>query len=329
MDLLENLYTTSVADLFVYYLLEKAFASLDFLRAAVFFFSIPRFTALSIALYAIGRSPSASFAFGASATFFIASFIARIERRLYTRFVSACLADFFPDLLVAIDAYNTKNPTKHKRFRTQHTTLPFTYVNTGYLSPHTLYYRYMLAQLTGTVSYSDNEYLVLDVNGVGYKVYTSPDVLLSATDGNELRLWVHLVVKDTALDLYGFFNRRDLRFFELLIAISGVGPKSALGILSLADVDTLTQAINDGDATYLTKVSGIGSKIAKKIILELSDKVETVMHSNTQKEDVDTLDALTTMGYSTQEARLALKKVPKDIHGASARLKEALKTLSS
>lgn len=186
----------------------------------------------------------------------------------------------------------------------------------------------MFIQLRGTVAAKDPEYIVLDVSGVGYMVRVTPYTLAHTPENKEVTLWTHLAVRETALDVYGFLTKPDLDFFELLIGISGVGPRSALGILSLADVATLTNAIAEGDTTYLTKVSGIGAKSAKKIVLELSDKVGSSAPSASLKEDAEAIDALTTMGYSSAEARDALKAVPHDIAGASERLKHALKLLA-
>jgi len=187
----------------------------------------------------------------------------------------------------------------------------------------------MITQLRGIVASKDPEFIVLDVGGVGYKVFVSPETLAHTPEDVEVRLWTHLSVRETALDLYGFRTREDLLFFELLIGISGVGPKSALSVLSLTDVATLSSAIASGDTSYLTKVSGIGVKSAKKIVLELSDKVGKMADDPSLKEDADAIDALTAMGYSVAEARQALKRVPKDTVGANERLKAALKVLAS
>lgn len=187
----------------------------------------------------------------------------------------------------------------------------------------------MITQLTGIVAFKDPEYLILNVHGVGYKVYVTPETLAHTPEHGNATLWTHLSVRETALDMYGFLTRNDLLFFEMLIGISGVGPKSALSILGLADVATLESAIAEGDTSYLTKVSGIGPKVAKKIVLELSDKVGTVTESTSLKEDADAVDALLTMGYSATEAREALKAVPATVTGASERLKHALKSLAS
>lgn len=187
----------------------------------------------------------------------------------------------------------------------------------------------MITQLHGRVVYKDPEYLILDVGGVGYCVHVTPETLANTPEEADVMLWTHLVVRETALDLYGFRTREELRFFELLIGVSGVGPKSGLAILGLADVATLTDAITNSDTSYLTKVSGIGAKNAKKIVLELGDKLGARGDGASLKADADVIDALTAMGYSTQEARTALKDIPSDVAGASERLKHALKHLSS
>ncbi len=187
----------------------------------------------------------------------------------------------------------------------------------------------MIGHLRGTALMKDPEYLVVDVGGVGYRVHVLPDVLANTPERGEVQLWTHMVVRENAHELYGFSQHEELRFFELLIGVSGVGPKSALSILSLADVATLTSAIASGDTSYLTKVSGIGAKSAKKIVLELSDKFGGGAHDPSLQADTDTIDALVAMGYSQAEARDALKHVSREITGSSARLKEALKQLAA
>lgn len=188
----------------------------------------------------------------------------------------------------------------------------------------------MIAQLTGIITQRGGSSIILDVAGVGYRIFVSPDTLEQLhTKKDSVCLFTHLSVRENALDLYGFLKQEELYFFEMLISISGIGPKSALAILSIADVPTLKQAISSGDSSYLTKVSGIGTKIAKKIVLELNDKIEVLedLGGAARREDIDTLEALKSLGYSTGEAREALKQVPRDVSGTSERLKEALKLL--
>ena len=190
----------------------------------------------------------------------------------------------------------------------------------------------MIAQLTGTVVFAGDRYIVLDVGGVGYKVYLSMEAIrLIAKKKDSVRLWTHLAVREDAMDLYGFTEKPELEFFELLIGISGIGPRSALGILNIAPVENIKKAVSSGDSSYLTKVSGIGRKTAEKIILELRDKFGAGVDVSTPelKEEADAIEALQSLGYSQHEAREALKKVAHSISGTGNRLKEALKMLGN
>jgi holliday junction DNA helicase RuvA len=163
----------------------------------------------------------------------------------------------------------------------------------------------MIAQLRGAVVHAEMGGVVLDVAGVGYRVRTKSVELL--TLGAEISIWTHLAVREDALELYGFRELEDLRFFELLIKVSGVGPKTALGILSLAALPTLKQAIASGDLSYLTKVSGIGRKTAEKIIVELRDRVEGSGDESLAGVG-DALEALVALGYSRRETQEVLRK---------------------
>lgn len=190
----------------------------------------------------------------------------------------------------------------------------------------------MIAQLTGTIVRHDTRFVVLDVHGVGYKVFVTSDFFnkLSPLLQKEVTLVTYMVVREDALDLYGFLTEAELSFFELLISISGIGPKTALGILNVASVHTLQTAIATGDTTHLTKVSGIGKKNAEKIVLELKDKIDTISgleHGEAMKNESDALEALTSLGYKEHEAREALKKIDKTISDTSGKIKAALKLL--
>ena len=187
----------------------------------------------------------------------------------------------------------------------------------------------MISQLTGKISFIALNHIVLNVNGVGYKVFVSNETLVSTKENSNLTLWTHLAVRENAMDLYGFLEKDDLNFFELLLTISGIGPKSALGILNVASVETLRSAISSGDTSYLTKVSGIGTKNAQKIVLELQNKIGKIEGGATIiREEVDVVEALKSLGYSAKEASDALKQVSKEITGTGERVKEALKILS-
>lgn len=187
----------------------------------------------------------------------------------------------------------------------------------------------MIGQLTGKISHSDNRSIILDVNGVGYKVFVSTDTLGQIKSNKSLlTFWTHLVVREDVLDLYGFLTKNEIDFFELLISISGVGPRGALSILSLAPPDTLKRAISSGNTSYLTQVSGIGRKIAEKIVLELRDKVGAIeSEEGDLNQEAETVLALESLGYSNKEAREALRKIPANITDTSEQVKEVLKQL--
>lgn len=189
----------------------------------------------------------------------------------------------------------------------------------------------MIASLSGTVRHKDLHSLVLDVGGIGYRVAVTTDVALEATPSSPIFLWTHLAVRETSLDLYGFPDTEALEIFELLITISGIGPKTALGIMNVASPATLRQAVGTGDTSYLTKVSGIGRKNAEKIVLELKDKLKLSDSDKSAdtKSEGDALEALISLGYSERDARETLKQVPKETTGAGERVKAALKLLSS
>ena len=142
--------------------------------------------------------------------------------------------------------------------------------------------------------------------------------------------WTHLVVREDALDLYGFLTKEDMDFFELLISISGIGPKTALGILNVTTVSILKRAVSSGDTSHLTKVSGIGKKNADKIVLELKGKFGAdgnEQDGTTLKEEIDALEALKSLGFEHKAAREALKDLPGEITSTSDRVKAALKVL--
>jgi Holliday junction DNA helicase RuvA len=190
----------------------------------------------------------------------------------------------------------------------------------------------MIAYLEGTVIYSNDKFIILNTGNVGYKVNITSDTLLSCKTQEQVSLFIYTAVRENSIDLFGFKNAEELSFFELLLDVSGIGPRSALAIIALAPIDTIKKAIATGDIGYLNKVSGIGKKTAEKIIIELRDKLKNYKESSntpsTLREEGDLLEALKSLGYSQNEARDALKKVPSSIEGTNARIKEALRLLS-
>ena len=191
----------------------------------------------------------------------------------------------------------------------------------------------MISRIRGMVLDISEKYAIIDVGGLGYKVFCAVDTLAQLAEDTPVSLHTYLCVREDALDLYGFGSGQEKDFFEMLISVSGIGPKSALGILNTTSIDTLAQAIGTGDTSYLTKVSGIGRKTAEKIVIELRDKMRAHTSENgggnstVLRAESDIIEALKALGYSQNEAREALKEIPQDVVGTNARIKEALKIL--
>jgi len=188
----------------------------------------------------------------------------------------------------------------------------------------------MISRIEGPVVSITEKFAVINAGGLGYKVYATPETLGGLTVGQTGILWTHLAVREDALDLYGFPDPEELEFFEMLIGISGIGPKGALGTLGGAAVATLKKAIGSGDTTYLTKMSGIGRKTAEKIVMELRDKLKAhggAENAKSLRSEDDVMEALKSLGYSQAEIREALKQIPEEMKDVSMRVKEALKIL--
>lgn len=190
----------------------------------------------------------------------------------------------------------------------------------------------MISLLEGTIEFKGERFAIINVGGVGYKVFFSPETMRSvAKIGERYKVWTHLHVRENDMELYGFLSYAEMQFFEVLISVSGVGPKSALGILGVAPLDMLKRAIAAGEMNYLTKVSGIGKRMAEKIIVELRDKLGGAQMSEGVRAeltaDADVLDALISMGYSQKEAREALSRIPAGVSGTKERLGEVLRGL--
>lgn len=190
----------------------------------------------------------------------------------------------------------------------------------------------MIVFIEGAAELKGDRFAIIQSGGVGYRIFASSETIRKIPEkGEKIKIWTHLYQREDAQELYGFMHFAELEFFETLIQISGIGPKSGLGIMSVAPLDTLKRAIASGDTSYLTKVSGIGRKTAEKIIFELREKLVGTGVTHTEapelKEESDALSALITLGYTASEARDALSSVPRNVEGASARVKEALKLL--
>jgi holliday junction DNA helicase RuvA len=184
----------------------------------------------------------------------------------------------------------------------------------------------MIGSLRGTILDVTPVDALVEVAGVGYRVIAPPGTLAGLRAGEEAFLHIHDHVREDAHDLYGFVSRDERSLFERLIAVSGVGPKVGLAILSLGSAETVKRAIMSGDLGLLTSVSGVGMKIAQKVVLELKGQLVDV--ESASGPDREVIDALVSLGYSSSQAKDAVKGIAPEVTDVSERVREALKRLS-
>jgi len=191
----------------------------------------------------------------------------------------------------------------------------------------------MVHSLQGVFVEKKDSWFGLSIGGVVLRIKTSANVLNSLPQiGNSVKVFTHLHVREDALEFYGFLDENELFLFEQLIGISGIGPKSAIGILGVEKAEKLRAAISEGRSELLTKASGVGKKTAERIILELrnkmtqegSEKIVGMMES-----DHDIVEALHNLGYTKGQAKEALAKIDQKIMRTEERIKEALKLLKN
>jgi Holliday junction DNA helicase RuvA len=190
----------------------------------------------------------------------------------------------------------------------------------------------MIGKLTGLLTDKNPPQVLVDCNGVGYEVDVPMSTFYNLPGlGEKVSLLTHFVVREDAQILYGFASAPEREAFRQLIKISGVGPRTALAVLSGMSVADIAQAVTAQDAGRLVKVPGIGKKTAERLLLELKGKIGADLGAPaaaaTSDSQTDILQALVALGYSDKEAAAALKSLPKDI-GVSEGIKQALKALS-
>lgn len=179
----------------------------------------------------------------------------------------------------------------------------------------------MFYSITGTLVYSDLSSVAIDCNGVAFRCNVSMNTLQHMPQRNsKVTVYTYLNVRDDALDLFGFYSTDELDMFKLVTSVSGVGPKNALAILSEFEPDNLRIIIASGDAKSLTRASGVGTKLAQRIILELKDKVGSIGGNveaeiasvgtvSASKNAAEAVEALVSLGYSQSEASLAVVRL--------------------
>ncbi|GAC1571600.1 MAG: Holliday junction branch migration protein RuvA [Candidatus Doudnabacteria bacterium] len=185
----------------------------------------------------------------------------------------------------------------------------------------------MIGYIKGKIIGKTETQVLVENNGIGYRIMATPKILESALN-SDIEVHTYLQVREDALNLYGFQNQAELDFFELLISVSGVGPKMAMTVLSAGDIELIKNAISSQDLAVFTKLGGVGKKTAERIIMELKDKLGSVSgYGMVSGGSDDILSALEGLGYSTREIKEALIKID---HSASSeeKLRQALKHLS-
>lgn len=190
----------------------------------------------------------------------------------------------------------------------------------------------MIATLSGIVEARFDPYIILNVHDVGYKVYISHPILAHhATIGAKLKLFIYTHIKEDLLDLYGFETIQNLQLFEALISVSGIGPKTAIGVFSQGIYPEIVQAIRDGDVAFFTSVPRLGRKNAQKVIIELRSKVgskELLDMSEVDNTDgSELLLALKNFGFTANEAQKAIHEVNGSELSIEEKIKQALKYL--
>jgi Holliday junction DNA helicase RuvA len=190
----------------------------------------------------------------------------------------------------------------------------------------------MISYLKGKIRNKGNGFVILEVNNIGYQVFLAPLLYADLNLNQEMEFYTYQQVREDALNLYGFKNMEDLELFELLLSISGIGPKSALGVMSIATVADIKESIGRGDPALLTKVSGIGRKIAERVVLELKEKIGKLVVDDGKSYvnnlgSSDEIDALMALGYSLSQAREALNGVDTTTKDSGERIRQALKML--
>lgn len=188
----------------------------------------------------------------------------------------------------------------------------------------------MIAAVKGIVELLDTPYIIIDVNGVGYKVLVASSIFSSSKVGEQIKLFTYTHVREDTLELYGFLGLSDLKLFEQLLSISGIGPKTAIGIFTLGSANEITQAIVSGDAEFFTGVPRLGRKNAQKIIIELKGKFGEDRHIDLSEKDGETgqiVSALRQFGFSNREAIEAVRATKGEGENTEEKIRMALKYL--
>lgn len=188
----------------------------------------------------------------------------------------------------------------------------------------------MIGALSGTVFSSVTNPLIIMVGGVGYRVFVPEKLIATTPVGRNLTIFTHTHVRDDAFDLYGFLSHEELVLFELLLTVSGIGPRTALSIIDRG-VTAIQNAVASADVTFFTTIPRLGTKNAQKIIIELKNKLGSVIEldltGGATGDTKDILDALTGMGFGRTEVLDAMKRLDPNLTSVEDKIRQALKLL--
>ena len=186
----------------------------------------------------------------------------------------------------------------------------------------------MIYYLCGKLTKKEIQYVVIDIHGIGYKVVIAfSDFEKISNVGSQIKLFIHHHLRENEETLWGFLEEKSLAMFELLISISGVGPKAAITILSRAQAEKIENAILQSDAALFSSIPGIGAKTANRIIVDLKGKVspdELAKMSDQNPQNIEIIDALQSLGYQKKDATIADQNITKNLQSSEEKIKAAL-----
>jgi Holliday junction DNA helicase RuvA len=190
----------------------------------------------------------------------------------------------------------------------------------------------MIATLRGKIADKTTEQVIIECGGVGYGINVPFEDFGALAEGQEAKLFIYEHIRENTHDLFGFRNLESKFLFEQLLSVNGVGPRMALAILSIANLQTVRQAIATGDTKFISQATGVGKRVAERVVVDLKDKVGLTSDDNatdflttSANPNDDAIQALVALGYSVQDAAAALKKVDTDLP-LEDRVKQALKS---
>jgi Holliday junction DNA helicase RuvA len=182
--------------------------------------------------------------------------------------------------------------------------------------------------LSGKLAKKEINYVVIDIHGIGYKVAIAfSDFEKMPQIDEKLKLYIHHHLRENEETLWGFLSEKSLKIFEMLISISGVGPKAAIAILSRAQASDIEKAILESNSSLFSSIPGIGAKTANRIIVDLKGKVspdELAKMSGLEQKNIEIVDALISLGYQKKDAKIAVENIPKGLESSEEKIKAAL-----